>query len=288
MFPHFTSIRVLSIICIIAVKLLVPNHSVWISVVFSVGYGHFLLSVVYAKNQFIQSFSQLQSSILMGLLLVLGGILYYIDFSLIIFFAIHHVFNEVYVVNRSYAQNRTKSFAFFRISSIVLNFFVYFVILRNTSILEFINPDLLLGGLVISYFVFAYSLFGIRQKLKGGKLFDSIAFELTGLIMVGLSYVVYISFIDIVLYHVVFWIFYPLPKFRSLGQLQLARYLFLTIACTAVFLILSPNGVFNYAYSGSIFYKQFFLWSYIHITSSFAISNANPMWINRIFRPGFT
>lgn len=288
MLPHHTSIRILSIICVIAIKVSVPNQTTWMSLVFSLGFGHYLLSIVYAKNQLVQSFRQLQSSVMMGLLLIAGGLLYYIDFSLVIFFGIHHVFNEVYLVNRSLVQSETRSFTFYRISSIVLNFFIYFVILRDTPGLDFINPDLLLGGLIISYGVFAYSLFGIRKYLKGGKLIDSFAFELTGMIFVVLSYFIYIGFVDIVFYHFVFWVFYPIQKFSSFGKLPLARYLFLTVACTVIFLILSPIGFFNYQDSGSIFYKQFFLWSYIHITSSFALSSAHPVWITRLFKPGYT
>lgn len=222
------------------------------------------------------------------LLLSFGGLLYLTDFSLVIFFGIHHVFNEVYLVNRSLAQEDNRSFIFYRTASIVLNFFIYFVILRDQPGLQFINPDILLGGLIASYVVFAFSLLRIKKHLNGRELIDSFAFELIGLGLVVLSYFVRIGFIEIVLYHFIFWVFYPIQKFNSLGKAPLFQYLGLTLFCTVLFLVLSPVGVFNYPQSGSIFYSQFVLWSYIHITSSFALSSAHPAWITRLFKPGFT
>lgn len=49
-----------------------------------------------------------------------------------------------------------------------------------------------------------------------------------------------------------------------------------------------PIGVVPYRYGlgrPSFYSEQFTLWSFIHITVAFALSNANPWWIVRWFRP---
>ena len=94
------------------------------------------------------------------------------------------------------------------------------------------------------------------------------------------------SYLYFVLYHVVFWSLFPLPKISAAGKAHLGWYLGLSAACVAAFVAISPIGpVFTSRYAVSIFQRQFILWTYIHITSSFLLSNAHPEWIVNLFRP---
>jgi hypothetical protein len=63
------------------------------------------------------------------------------------------------------------------------------------------------------------------------------------------------------------------------------RYAGLTVVCLAGFFLLSPIGLFPTRTGNSVFAQQFILWTYVHITASFFLSNAHPEWIVNLFRP---
>ncbi|MGH7885697.1 MAG: hypothetical protein ACRENO_08395, partial [Thermodesulfobacteriota bacterium] len=65
----------------------------------------------------------------------------------------------------------------------------------------------------------------------------------------------------------------------------LIRYTGLSFALFGIILLLSFKELSPYALSNTTLYDQFYLWSYIHITTSLALSSAHPDWIIKIFRP---
>jgi hypothetical protein len=57
-----------------------------------------------------------------------------------------------------------------------------------------------------------------------------------------------------------------------------------TILSTLFFFALSPAGRLGAGHA-SLFVSQFVLWSYVHITASFLVSDAQPGWIVHLTRP---
>lgn len=301
--PLHSIIRLISILLVLLITSLWPDPVFWSSIAMSLGLGHYLLSVIYAQRQISQAFVQPHSAKTLVALLLLGSTLYLCHFPLVIFFGLHHVFNEVYIVNRVITNEQTPGARTFRTSGVVLNFFIYFVVLRkdpdlqnlafelqkldflNTSALKSVLTNVLLTGFIGSCVFFVVSLWNVKPRLKGAKLIDGFAFEVIGLGLVVVSFYVQILFLHVVFYHFVFWVLYPIAKISKQGRKPLARYFVETFASTALFLALSPIGISAYVLHGSFFFRQFFLWSYLHITSSFAFSNAHPNWIVRWFRP---
>jgi len=289
MIPRHTSIRILSIILLIASKYFITDYRVWMSITLSLGLGHYSLSLVYAKNQYAQLVQNTHLLIPLSTLIILGTTLYLTNFPLVIFFSFHHVLNEVYLVNRAMKIDDEKWQKLFRTSAVILNFFIYFVILRDNKDMAFIDIHILYNflyiGLAISYLVFLFSLFKLRKTNRGSQFIDSCAFEIMGLILVIASHYVQIKFLDVVCYHFIFWIFYPISKLAEQGTRVLTRYLLSTFVVTTIVFMLSPAGLFFYRLSNSLFWSHFIFWSYIHVTSSFALSNAHPRWLLKLFRP---
>jgi hypothetical protein len=150
---------------------------------------------------------------------------------------------------------------------------------------EILNAQFLWIGLAVSYALFFYYLHRIRSLLDLRTFLESCAFELLGLVAVAASFYVNFKFLHIVLYHFVFWSLFPLPKIWAAAPRSVAVYVGLTALLTALFLSLSPIGVPDYRLAGVLFQEQFKVWSYIHITLSFPLSNANPNWVISLFRP---
>ena len=86
------------------------------------------------------------------------------------------------------------------------------------------------------------------------------------------------------MYHFVLWTLLPIPQMKAKGRRALESYALLTAAGLALYygaLITFAPAQFNDALIFVL--GQFYLWSYIHITASFALSAAHPRWIREIF-----
>jgi hypothetical protein len=132
--------------------------------------------------------------------------------------------------------------------------------------------------------VFFFYLYRIRRFLNRRTLIENCGGEIAGLFIAVVSLTVTFSYLHVVLYHVISWTFYPIPKLWAQGARQLAIYVGLTTLSIAGFLLVSPLGLFTTRYAVMIFQKQFIMWTYMHITASFVLSNAHPDWIVDLFR----
>lgn len=147
------------------------------------------------------------------------------------------------------------------------------------------DPQLLLAGLAVSYVAFFYFLSRLRPFLDFRTLVENCSFEVLGLVAVVVSFYVQFTFLQLVFYHFVFWTLFPAAKMYAQAPSRLLPYTSMTLLSLGLFLLLSPVGVFRSYLSPAIFQKYFIILSYLHITASFALSNAHPQWIVDLFRP---
>ena len=71
---------------------------------------------------------------------------------------------------------------------------------------------------------------------------------------------------------------------RRSGTSGLTEYAGLSLAFAGVALLLSPLGPSATRLAMHTYSEQFLVWSYLHITLSFALSDAHPAWTVRLFR----
>jgi hypothetical protein len=219
-------------------------------------------------------------------------------FPLIVYFAVHHVCNEVYVAANVTDQLDASKRRQLRTTALVLHTLLYFSLLRSefaevlvrrgylNSTLDVLRPGIWffvpLMGAYIAYFSV---LFRVRKKLEVRALRELSILEVTGLALLAVSFLFPIRFLDVVCYHFVFWWFYPATKLVQRGGWAAVEYTGWMVALVGATFLLSPAVLPDYPFRDSIYLKQFLLWSHIHITSSFFLSNAHPEWIRRWFTP---
>ena len=264
----------------------VHDITTWQSAVLSIGFGHYLLSAWYARSKFAKVATNWNTAIPMAATVVVGAVLYLGSFPLIIYFAVHHVINEVYLGTESLKQLNANQQRQFRAIAIPLQTLLYFCLLRSDPELAYLNGNVLLVSLAIAYVCYFAFLLRLRKYLRGRDLLELATFEIVGLCILAVSFVIEIRFLDIVCYHFVFWWFYPAAKLAAKQGGAVRHYAVQTGLLIGASFLLSPAGLIgDYPFRESVYLKQFILWSHIHITSSFFLSAAHPAWITRWFTP---
>ena len=261
-----------------------PRDIVWKIFVYGLAFAHYLLAFFYSKRQLQQVTSSPSTLMAFLFVIALGIALFATGFPLLVVFAIHHVFNEVFVLNRIVPKNDKKESSQFRCSSILLNLLLYFVLLRDTDLLKPLPIVWLFPALAAAYLLFGWCLLRIRPDMQPGDFIDACFFEILGLVLLGISFFHSFTLLDIVFYHVAFWLFYPLPKFWKQGHAEAFNYLGWNLGISAAMMIITPLSFNNLGLPLTFFTTQFLFWSYIHITTSMGLSTAHPKFITRWFR----
>lgn len=88
-----------------------------------------------------------------------------------------------------------------------------------------------------------------------------------------------------VLYHFVFWALYPLPRMMKKGFGEAGKYIGINVALSVGFILISPAAFIPVHASMPMWFTMFMVFSYLHITMSFALSTAHPAWITRWVQP---
>jgi len=280
-----TLIQVVSILCVAAIMQLFPTRAGWISVMASSTFSHYILAVLYAKRQVRELGTHPRFLLPLAAVAVIGTSAYLSGFPIVIYFGLHHVFNEIYIVDRARGGGDGPVDRNLRTAALICHLFIYFTIVRDHNHMRWIADSALFTGLAASFCVYVFLLVRALPTLSAVLRRSSI--QLVGLIMVGVSFFVEIEFLNIVLYHVVFWVFYPLTKMVGHGSRPIIRYLSGTVGITALFLLISPMSNVPFRLTANEFNHQLVLWAFVHITLSLALSTAHPTWITRWFQPGF-
>jgi hypothetical protein len=276
--------RLSAIAITVAVAVTLREDARWRSAVLSLGFGHYLLSLWYARRKFATVASDWNTALPMMAAVAFGAALYFGRFPLVVYFAVHHVFNEVYVSNDILKNLTDRKQTIYRASAIPLQTLLYFYILRTEPPIRFLNHNILLACLIVAYTCYFSVLLWLSKSLTARELFELCILEIVGLGAVAVSFFVPIRFLDVVCYHFVFWWFYPAVKLAAKSRSGVYAYAAQTALLVAVSFLLSPAGLIgDYPFRDSIYLQQFILWSHIHITSSFFLSAAHPEWIRRWF-----
>lgn len=285
--PYHAMMRGGAVLGVVALALLAPASAATIIFTMSFISTHYVLAFIYSRQQLKQVFGNTYSSLTFIGLIVASILLYQAGLPAVLVFSAHHVFNEIYLLRRVVPLEDERDAKAFRLSSILLNFCIYFVVLRHNRHVAFMNVPFLWVALAAGYAAFFYFLWRLKKRLRASQLIDLCAFEVLGVLLVVASLYVRIEFLFLVFYHVLFWSVLPIPKFAKKGKGTLLRYGALTFAITAIILLLSPVGILKPSVY-QLWANQFNFWTYMHIMVSLALSSAQPEWITRWFQPQYS
>lgn len=279
----FVPIQFVSLAATVVVFMLSRSTTVWFSLVFALGFVHYLLGVLYAHRQAARVISRASSLLPAALVLGAGAALYVNDVPLYLYFAVHHAFNEVYVRGALHAD--MEGAALRRTAGVMFHFAAYVLIL-TVQRLSPVELAAVGGAMLVALSIYMGSLIRVRREMGPGRLLDLYTIELVMLALVVAAFFYRFSFEQVVFYHFVFWGLYPLSRMvQSRDTGAGLRYAMLTVAAFALFVLLSPLGPPVYSAPVRVYYEQFIFWSYAHITLSFILSRAHPAWITSWFAP---
>lgn len=261
------------------------DESAWKAVVLSLAFVHYVLAFVYSRGAVARVLGQRHSHLPLLVLAAACALLYVTEFPLMVVFGVHHVLNEVYLLNRKLGLTGNPRANAFHGAAIALNGLIFAALMSDQWAIGAQTERLLFLALGAAAVVFFTVLYRTRGELRGGSMADACLFEVAGLALVALSLREEIGLLHVVLYHVVFWTFYPLPGLARRGSGASRTYAVLNLGLAALFVGVSPLGFAAYSLMESLFWQQFMLWSYIHILSSLALSAAHPAWVTQWFRP---
>jgi hypothetical protein len=274
----------------------IREEIVWQSTVTSIGFGHYLLSIWYARGRLSKLGAEWSTALPTLGAVIVGTLLYALGFPLIVYFAAHHVCNEAYMVAINGLSPRAERRL--RVTAVALHTLLYFALLRSEFAEVFVRRGylespaamqrpgwLFFAPLAVAYLVYFGTLLNVRRGLTRRELVELSLPEIAGLALLAASFFTPIRFLDVVCYHFVFWWFYPASKLAQRGRGAVVQYGAWMVLLVGATFLLSPAVLPDYPFRDSVYLKQFLLWSHIHITSSFFLSSAHPAWIRRWFMP---
>jgi len=279
--PRQTLFRITGIALVYLAVQVLPDHKAFRALTYSLGLAHYLVAVGYARRPIRQAWSAMAPRIMLLLTVAVALLAWRERLSLVLLFAFHHAFNEVYILDRWSKPERpgavrAGAIRRLRTAGVVFNLIAFLVILRHEP--DVTLPDnLLFGGLAVSLVAFALALYAARRAMKPGTLLDNCGLELIALAAVAVSFRTPIPFLSIVAYHFYVWLMYPLPTIARGGLVRVARFFGLTAVLTTGFFLISMAGPF----ATKAFTPIFLFGSYFHIITAVVISDAHPSWIRR-------
>lgn len=292
--PRSLGLRLGCVAATAAVCLLWHNAPLsWVWATYSFGFAHYLLALRYSGGplrQVLDAPTQVLS--LIGLLL-LGIAFYQTDLPLILYFGAHHALNEAYArrslvsaprVAAGMAGPPARFDARGAAYAAAFHALAYLTVLRWSPELAPVDPHWIWIGLSVTGFLVARVVWQLRRRVAGRQLLDLCAPELTSAALVVLSLFIHVTFLQVVFFHFLLWAVLPIDRIRQRGTAALGEYAALSGATIGVFLVLSPLGPAPLRIGAGRFTELFLLLSYLHITLSFALSDAHPGWAIRFFR----
>ncbi len=265
--------------------------SAYLSFVLSLGFAHYAASLIYARRQIDAISKHVATRIALGALLALSAAMYLLpknqEIALIAYFGVHHVFNEVYLSHRALGTAFAPVVRL-RIAAMALNGALYVAVLaREPLVAYFAGPKAISVAVGVTAAAFVWELMRTSRYVPRASLANLLSLEVGGAIVAVavLAFGLQLRFIDVVLYHFVFWALYPAIRIATArGFGPLTRYATLNALLLAGAFALSPASVLRYNLVGSPFLEGFYLFSYLHISASFALSDQHPNWVIALFR----
>lgn len=258
-----------------------PSMFVWAT--YAVGFTHYLLALRYSSGQMRQLLtapSQVLALLGLGLLAVA---LYQTDFPLFLYFGLHHALNEAYL--RRPAAGPPAAMVRLNAAAAAFHAAAYLTALRWAREMVWIDAQLTWIAFAAAAGLLAWTISHTGVATSRRQLLELCAPEATSAALVALSLFIRLTFLEVVLYHFMLWALLPIVRIRRRNSRGgLAEYAALSLALTGVALLLSPLGPSATRLTMHTYSEQFLFWSYLHITLSFALSDAHPAWTVRFFR----
>ncbi len=278
--PNHLVIRVAGLLATAAVAFALDSHrSVFQWLTYSMGFVHYVLALRYSTRQLAQATTSLSHGLALLALIFLAASLYIGNASLVVYFGIHHAFNEAYRHARD--DDRAP-----RAPALFLQAAAFAFALQGDGSLVGTNPTVVAAVFASAIAVYAVWIMRNVGLATLPRLARICAPELAAILLALASLVVRIEFLHVVLYHFAVWSILPVQHIRSRGRYSLTGYVTASVLMTVGFLALSPIGPEAIRINPVRFTNLFLLGSYAHITLSFALSDAHPDWMIRIFRAG--
>jgi hypothetical protein len=289
--PSYLILRVISFLIAVCVPLFLFHKLAFSAFVIPLTLAHYFLALPYSKKYVANVMKRRSTSLYFMALIAFAFTLSSIDNEklLVVFFGVHYVFSEVYLMYNNVLPNRWKDTRALRVSSIVCNTFVYLAALRSSFFNH--NPQAEIFnwiGYVVSACVFVYHLLKIKKSLTREQLVHCCAFEILGLAFVIAGIMHPIPVLSFVFYHVLFWVLYPSWKMIEFKQTRsLVVFLGSNIVLTGLFALIGPYSPLALHLNWQQWYRLFSVGALVHIVISLAMTTAQPAWITRIFHPEF-
>lgn len=215
----------------------------------------------------------------LGFILGLSVVLIFLDpFSWGLYFAIHHALTEGFLLpDENLPENSPGYFPFGIMEEslrVAFHVFIYCFTVRSSFNFDWLYSPWLIAGAALCFL----SLMIFFPKRRN---WIHLGF---GWLPLVVSLFVPIYFYHLLLYHVLIWIFFPaLNQFRHEPQ-RLKLHLLTNVGLSTLFLLVLFVYQDPFRYETWEACQPFLLiGTYIHITSSFALSSLNPLWIRRIW-----
>jgi hypothetical protein len=273
--------RLLSVLITLALVAVVPQYSYWLALLIGLGFTHYALSFYYARSRIRELGTSSNHLIPLVGLAGLFALFYLLEFPLEVYFGLHHAFNEAYLKRGNQESKGNTEIAAQRC---LLHLAVYFCILRGDAHLTQIPQWLTWGFALFAIFVYGRQVQTLAREKGAAIAWSQHSIELGLIAVLALSLLFKITFFQIVFYHFILWTLLPLPMMKQKGDGALQQYLMLTAAGLllyfGVLIVFAPN---QFSAVLVLMLSQFYLWSYIHITASMALSTAHPRWIVNLF-----
>jgi hypothetical protein len=238
---------------------------------------HYAVALVYSRRQLAAACSSAPRALRLLSAVAVGVVVQQWNVPLLFYFGVHHVFSEVYVLQRPAYAGREPGTGPLRFWAILFNLCLYLAIAHQSP--GNLPLNVLLAALAVTAGGYAASLWQARRRITARIAIESCAFEVLSLGLLALSFYTVIDVRHFIVYHVVFWGLYPVPRFiqtRRLGSFVGWHVLLLPALWWW-----SPSGPMPapaWAWD-----RLFILSGYLHISISFALSSAQPAWLNRLF-----
>ena len=260
------------------------NSQVYNLILFTVGMSHYMLSFHYARRR-IRELASLGSARVPLLVVAAVGVGFALaghaagdlGHGLLFYFGIHHALNEYYMT--AYASPKSAPAPGLCTASAVFHLAFYFLIVINDRAFLAVYRDAVALCALISAAVYLLVL------LRGGVARSSLPSAWTLLfegVVAGLGVSAYLQlvhfrFVDVVLFHFLYWLAYPVLKLSAAGAKAIHHFILENVALATGFALLAllapralPSGLFDFG-------------SFVHISAAFALSAANPAWIRARF-----
>jgi hypothetical protein len=258
------------------------------NIVIFFGLGHYILSVIYARKNLMAIASRPAKAASFTGVLGAGWWLYISQFNLQLLFLPHHVFNEVYSTKKEILlPNSQPQIKALTGAGMLLNTVLYMQILNTPQLMGWYWLEENMTPLIwLSTCVFIVCLLRVQRLIGWKRTFDACCFEAIAFVVLYSTRFVPVNFFSVVLYHFVFWAAYPLSNFMAQKNSGATRsYVLTNIAVMAALALVAPFSPLPWRIDADVWSQAFLIGSFLHITSSLAVSRAQPDWIWRLFLP---